>query len=142
MSEGLATTNECRAKRGYDAGYESSKQVQLILVGEGEIPNHSSHESLSAGRVHFAEHGSVDSHDGAQGRETNETGGIREIPKGNAGSRRVGMTKSCGDDQQRRSRRAGWDSGDEEEDEGEGTTAVAKAEKTVSEGSSPLFGIE
>ena len=137
VTEGLATTNECRAERKYDAGYESSKQVPLIPVGEREISNHSSHESLSAGRVHFAEHGPVDSHDGAQGRETNETRGIREISKGNAGNRRVGMTKSCGDDQKRRSRRAGCDRGDEEEDEGEGTTAAAKGENSLNGGQLP-----
>ena len=57
------------------------------------ISNYSSNESLSAGRVHFAEHGPVDSHDGAQGRETNVTGGMREIStREMLAYRRVGMT--------------------------------------------------
>ena len=137
VSEGLATTNEGRAKRGYDAEHESSKQVPLILVGEREISNHSSHGSLSAGHVHFAEHGHSDGHSGAQGREANETRGIREIPEGITGNRRVGMTKSCGDDQKRRSRRAGCDRGDEEEGEGEGTTAAAKGENSLNGGQLP-----
>ena len=49
----------------------------LILMGEREISNHSSHESLSGARYgHFAGHG------GAPGRETNVTGGVREISNG------------------------------------------------------------
>ena len=78
----------------------------LILVGEIDnwISNYSSNESLSAGRVHFAEHGPVDSHNGAQGRETNETRGMREISKGDAGGS-LGWHDDmlCGDDQNGRS---------------------------------------